>query len=95
MCTHIIIASCMPVFQQKISTRTGFKVGPGKSQRGSSPFRDGAGWPALLPYIRKICVSVAIGNQSGIRLHERVHMVKIWGFSKTDQNQITAKALKL
>ena len=40
------------------------------SQRGDSPFvyRDGAGWPASLPYIRKICVSVAIGTQSGIYL---------------------------
>ena len=38
------------------------------SQRGFSPFvyRDGAGWPAPLPYIRKIRVSVAIGTQSGI-----------------------------
>ena len=51
------------------------------SQRGDSPFvyRDGTGWPASLPYIRKIHVSVAIGTQSGIRLHERVPMVKIWG----------------
>ena len=49
------------------------------SQRGDSPFvyRDGTGLPALLPYIRKIHVSVAISTQSGIRLHERVPMVKI------------------
>ena len=49
------------------------------SQRGDSPFvyRDGTGWPVSLPYIRKIRVSMAIGTQSGIRLHERVHMVKI------------------
>ena len=38
------------------------------SQRGFSPFvyRDRGGWPAPLPYIRKIRVSVAIGTQSGI-----------------------------
>ena len=49
------------------------------SQRGNSPFvyRDGTGWPASLPYIRKIRVSVAIGTQSGFRLHERVPIVKI------------------
>ena len=49
------------------------------SQRGDSPFvyRDGTGLPASLPYIRKIHVSVAISTQSGIRLHERVPMVKI------------------
>ena len=53
------------------------------SQRGDSPFvySDGAGWPASLPYIRKIHVSVAIHTQSGIRLHERVPMVKMWGSS--------------
>ena len=45
---------------------------------------DGIGWPASLPYIRKIRVSVAIGTQSGIRLHKRVPMVKIWGSSKND-----------
>ena len=56
------------------------------SQRGNSPFvyRDGTGWPASLPYIRKIHVSVAIGTQSGTRLHKRVPMVKIWGSSKND-----------
>ena len=45
------------------------------SQRGDSPFvyRDGTGWPASLPYIRKIYVSVALGTQSGIRLHKRVY----------------------
>ena len=61
------------------------------SQRGDSPFvyRDGTGWPASLPYIRKIHVSMAIGTQSGIRLHKRVPMVKIWGSSKKDQNWIT------
>ena len=34
---------------------------------GDSPFvyRDGTGWPASLPCIRKIHVSVAIGTQSG------------------------------
>ena len=60
------------------------------SQRGDSPFvyRDGMGWPASLPYIRKIHVSMAIGTQSGIRLH------KIWGSSKNDQNRITGKLLK-
>ena len=36
-----------------------------------------------------------IGTQSGIRLHERVPMVKIWGSSKNDQNQIMGKAFKL
>ena len=67
------------------------------SQRGGSPFvyRDGAGWPASLPYIRKIHVSVAIGTQSGIRLHKRVPRVKIWGASKNYQNQIMGKSLKL
>ena len=67
------------------------------SQRGDSPFvyRDGIGWPASLPYIRKIRVSVAIGTQSGIRLHKRVPMVKIWGSSKNYQNWITGKLLKL
>ena len=67
------------------------------SQRGDSPFvyRDGTGWPASLPYIRKIHVSVAIGTQSGIRLHKRVPMAKIWGSSKNDQNWITGKLLKL
>ena len=63
------------------------------SQRGDSPFvyRDGTGWPASLPYIWKIHVSVAIGTQSGIRLHERVPMVKIWGSSKYDQNWTSGK----
>ena len=39
-------------------------------QMGNIPFvhRDRAGWPASLPYILKICVSVAIGTQSGIIL---------------------------
>ena len=49
------------------------------------------GWPASLPYIRKMHVSVAIGIQSGIRLHERVPMAKIWASSKNDQNRITGK----
>ena len=63
------------------------------SERANSPFvyRD---WPASLPYIRKIHVSVAIGTQSGICLHERVPMVKIWGSSKYDQNWTTGKLLK-
>ena len=54
------------------------------SQRGDSPFvyRDRGGWPASLPYICKIRISMAIGTQSGIRLHERVPMAKIWGSSK-------------
>ena len=39
-------------------------------------------WPASLPYIHKISVSVAIGTHSGICLHERVPMVKIWVSSK-------------
>ena len=65
--------------------------------KGLSPLcdRDGIGWAASLPYIRKIRVSVAIGTQSGIRLHERVPMVKIWGSSKNDQNWTTGKLLKL
>ena len=42
-------------------------------------YRDPAGWPASLPYIQKIRVSMAIHTQSGIRLHERVPMVKIMG----------------
>ena len=74
-----------------------FLQNEGLSQRGDSPFvyRDGIGWPASLPYIRKIRVSVAIGTQSGIRLHKRVPMVKIWGSSKNSQNWITGKLLKL
>ena len=58
-------------------------------------YRDRGGWPASLPYIRKIRISVAIGNQSRIRLHERVPMVKIWGSSKNDQNWTTGKLLNL
>ena len=58
-------------------------------------YRDHGGWPASLPYICKIHVSVAIGTQCGIRLHERVPMVKIWGSSKNDQNWTTRKLLKL
>ena len=64
------------------------------SQRGNSPFvyyRDGAGWLASLPYIRKTHVSVAIGTQSRIHLHERVPMVKIWGSSKYNQNWTTGR----
>ena len=56
--------------------------------------RDGKGWPASLPYIRKIHASVAIGTQSGICLHQRVPTVKIWGSSKNDQNWITGKLFK-
>ena len=44
-------------------------------------YRDGTGWPASLPYIQKIRVSVVICTQSRISLHERVPMVKIWGSS--------------
>ena len=54
-------------------------------------YRDGTGWPASLPYIQKIRVSVAIGTQSGICLHEMVPMVKIWGCLKNDQNQTPGK----
>ena len=43
----------------------------------------------------KIYVSVAMGTQSEIRLHERVATVKIWGSSKNDRNLITGKLLKL
>ena len=66
------------------------------SQRGDSPFvyRDRDGWPASLPYICKIRVSVAIGTQSGIRLHKRVPMVKIWGSSKNDQSD-SGKVVKI
>ena len=42
-------------------------------------YRDRAGWPASLLYIRRIRVSVAIGTQSGICLHERIPMINIWG----------------
>ena len=67
------------------------------SQRGGSPFvyRDRAGWPASLPYICKIRVSMALGTQSEICLHERVPTVKIWGSSKNYQNWTTGKLLKL
>ena len=68
---------------------------PSLYTKGLSPLCDGAGWPASLPYIRKIRVSVAIGIQSGIRLHERVPMVKIWGSSKNDKNWTAGKSLKL
>ena len=53
-----------------------------------------AGWPASLPYICKIRVSVAIGTQSRTRLHERVPMNKIRGTSKNDQNRIMRKLFK-
>ena len=67
------------------------------SQRGGSPFvhRDRAGWPASLPYICKIRVSVAMGTQSEIRLHKRVATVKLWGSSKNDRNWTTVKLFKL
>ena len=55
---------------------------------GPFVYRDHAGWPASLPYIRKICVSMEICTQSRISLHERV---KIWGSSKKDQYQIMGK----
>ena len=84
--TYII---CIYIQQKNVLTTV--------SQRGDSPFvyRDRGGWPELLPYIRKICVSMAIGTQSGIHLHERVPAAKIWGSSKNDQNRITGKLLKL
>ena len=53
------------------------------------------GWSASLPYIRKIHVSVAIGTQSGIRLHERVPMVKIWGSSPKLDYRKVVKILKV
>ena len=63
------------------------------SQRGSRPvapsrfvYRDCAGWPASLPYVRKFHISVVIYTQSTICLHKRVPTVKIWGSSKNDQN---------
>ena len=58
-------------------------------------YSDRAGWPALLPYIRKMCVSVAIRTQSGICLHERVPMVKIWGSSKKIGLQKVVKIVKV
>ena len=66
-------------------------LGLALSQRGDSPFvyRDGTGWPASLPYIWKIRVSVAIGTQSGIHLHtygQNIGVLKNW---------ITEKLLKL
>ena len=68
---------------------------PSLYTKGLSPLcdRDGIGLPASLPYIRKIHVPMAIGTQSGFCLHKRVPMVKIWGSSKNDQNQITGKVL--
>ena len=70
-------------------------LGSALSQRGDSPFvyRDGTGWPASLPYIWKIRVSVAIGTQSGIHLHERVPMVKILGSSKHLDNRNVVKII--
>ena len=44
--------------------------------------RHRAGWPASLPYMRKICVSMAIDTQSEIRLHKRVPIVKYGGPQK-------------
>ena len=55
-------------------------------------YRDGTGWPASLPYVQKIRVSVAIGIRSGIRLNERVPMVKIWRSSKNDPNRTMGKS---
>ena len=61
--------------------------------------RDGAGWPASLPYmvyIWKIHVSVAICIQSGIWLHERVYTYgQNMEVFKNDQNWTTGKSLKL
>ena len=99
LCDNIgLVQACFP------SGSTGVTASPnrymakpsGVSQRGDSPFvyRDRGGWPASLPYICKIRVSVAIGTQSGIRLHEKVPMVKIWGSSKKHKNQTTGKAVK-
>ena len=70
------------------------------SQRGDSPFvyRDRGGWPASLPYICKIRVSVAIGTQSGIRLHEKgtygqnMGVLKKW--PKSDNGKVV-KILKV
>ena len=61
------------------------------SQRGGSPFvyRDGTGWPASLPYIRKIRVSVAIGNPW--HLHKRVPMAKYGGPQKMTKNWTIGK----
>ena len=39
-------------------------------------YRDRAGWPASLPYIWKIHVSMGICTRSGIRLYKRVPVVK-------------------
>ena len=63
------------------------------SQGGGRSFvyRDHVGWPVSLPYIRKIRVSVAIHTQSGIRLNERVPIVKILN----GQNLTTGKLFSL
>ena len=99
-CTYMYNVHVYQCFRQPNSWRSSFSTETEHvSQRGDSPFvyRDGAGWPAPLPYIWKIRVSVVIGthSSSGIRLHERVPMVKIWGTTKIGLNQTTGKSLKL
>ena len=64
------------------------------SQRGDSPFvyRDGTGWPASLPYIRKIRVSMAIGTQP---IFTKWYLWSKYGGAKKDQNQTPGKLLIL
>ena len=59
-----------------------------RSQRGGSPFvyRDHADWPALLPYIRKIRISMAIGINPESIFTKGYLWSKIWGSSKNDYN---------
>ena len=75
----------------RVSEPYGDCVGLLISQRGDSPFvyRDRAGWP------HTIGVSMAIGTQSGIRLHKKVHMVKIWGYQPKSHNGKIVKIVKV
>ena len=66
-----------------------------KGRYSSFVYRDHVGCPALLPYIQKIHISTVLCTQSGICLHRRLPMVKIWRSSKNDQNWTSGKLLKL
>ena len=60
------------------------------SQRGDSPFvyRDGIGWPASLPYIRKIHVSVAIWNPSSRKGTSGQNMGVLKKLPKSDNGKV-------
>ena len=60
------------------------------TKRGDSPFvyRDRGGWPASLPYVRKIRVSVVIGTQSGIVFTKGYLWSKYGGPQKLDYRKV-------